>query len=98
PEVNIDPLVHRTIERADIRRGWAATRLELVREECRLHRHVVLPTCPECIGPVLLDAVHVRDDAAILTVLGIRAGLAVLRKRAARRCAAVNALVLQARK
>src|SRR6185437_5217978 len=98
PEVNIDALVHRTIERADIRRRWTATRLELVREERRLHRHVVLPACRECIGPVLLDAVHVRDDAAILTVLGIRARLAILRKRAAGRRAAVNTLVLQARK
>src|SRR5205814_1549541 len=70
PEVDVDILVGRAIERAHLGRRRAAPGLGLAAEEHRRYHRVAAKR----LRPVGLDAVHVSDDPAVLRSLGIRSG------------------------
>ena len=78
-EVDVDLRVDRAVERADVRGRRPAAALCRAVEEHRLRDRVVATVGAELPGPVVLDAVHVADDAAVLARVGIDGGSAVRR-------------------
>jgi hypothetical protein len=68
PQVDVDILIGRAVERAHLGRRRAAPGLGLAAEEHRRHHRVAAKR----LRPVGLDAVHVSDDPAVLRSLGIR--------------------------
>ena len=83
PQVDVDVLVGGAVERPHRRGGGAAAALDAVREEPGAGRHVLAPAAGEGLGPVALDAVDEADDAAILALVRIGPGPALLREVAA---------------
>ena len=83
PEVDVDVLVGRAVERTAGGRRDAATAADLVGEEARPGRDVLLARSGERVGPVGLDAVDVADDPAILAGVRVGTGLALGRQGAA---------------
>ena len=75
PEVDVHVLVGRAVERPHRRRRVAAPGRDLSVEE-----HGVRLVGSPCTAPlpVLLHRVHDRDERAVLTLVGVGAGLAVL--------------------
>ena len=89
-EIDVDLLVGRAVERADLRARVAAPRLHRVGVEDRLRGRVAAHRGL----PVGLDAVDVGDDPAVLPLVCVSACLAVLaecRRRAGRDRLAVEA-------
>src|SRR5581483_4991373 len=82
-EVNVDVLIRVAVEGADVGGGLAAGGLHGVGEEDGLGRLVALAALGEVVLPVLLDAVHVADDATVLVGVGVGARAALLRQRRA---------------
>src|SRR5688572_8772181 len=76
-DVEIDLLIERAVERAHRRARGAALRLHLPGEEDRLRGLVARAAPSELVRPVLLDAVHEADDAAVVAGVRVRAGLAL---------------------
>src|SRR5205085_3866940 len=50
-------------------------------EENGLRREIGVAAARELVGPILLDAVNETDDAAVLALVGVGAGLAILHGR-----------------
>ncbi len=93
-EVDVDELVARAVERADLRARQAAAGLHPVGEEDRVHERVA-PAAPlEDAVPELLHAVDHGDDPAVLPPIRILAGTARLRDLA-RRVALADGLVVE---
>ena len=80
-EVDVDGLVGRAVERADVRGGDAAAGLRLAGEEARRRLAVAV----DRVAPVRLHRVDDGDDAAVLALVGVAAGAARLRQVARRR-------------
>ena len=78
PEVEVDVGVERTVERPDGRRGGSAGRVHPAVVEHGVGRLVGGATLGEGVGPVVLDAVDEADDPAVLALVGVLAGLALL--------------------
>ena len=76
-EVDVHLLVGRAVEGADLGARGAATGLHRVRVEHRLRG----PVAVERLRPVGLDAVDVRHDPAVLPLVCVLPGLAVLTQR-----------------
>src|SRR5215218_6045765 len=77
-EVDVDLLVARAVERPDLRACVAATGLDGAGEEDGVDELVLLPVALEDAVPELLHAVDDGDDAAVLPLVRILPGLAVL--------------------
>ena len=75
-EVDVDVAVVRTVERPDRGRRPAASGLDRAVEEARRRRLVAA----ERLVPVRLDAVDARQDPAVLALVRVRSGLALLRE------------------
>lgn len=73
PQVEVDALVERTVERPDLGAREPATGLRRTREE----RRPGLPIAGAGRGPLLLDAVHGPDDPALASLVRVRARTAV---------------------
>src|SRR5437868_13758663 len=71
-EIEIDLLVVRAIERSDLRRRRAAAGLRRTREEDGGGWLVGLAARLEFALPVVLDAVHEADDAAVIAAGRVR--------------------------
>jgi hypothetical protein len=71
-----------------------AARVDRVGEENRVRWLVLLAAAREDTGPEFLHAVHDRDDAAVLPLVRVFAGLALLREIRRRRVLA-DALVVE---
>src|SRR4051812_47322080 len=69
-EVDVDLLVRRAVERADVGRRLAAARVRRAGEEDRLRDRVAL----DGLAPVRLDRVDVADDSAVLLRVRVGAG------------------------
>ncbi len=95
PEVDVDALITRAVERANRRCGGSACRLYLIREERRLYRLICATAALVLCCPVTLDAVHKGDHAAVIAALGVGAGLAILCQRTARWQFASERLILE---
>src|SRR5207253_3470504 len=70
PEIDVHVSVGGAVERTDRGGGDAAARLRAIGEQ----HGAGLGVAGQRLRPVTLDAVHVRDDRAVLAVLGIRPG------------------------
>src|SRR5918996_413634 len=81
PEVDVDLPVERTVERPHGRGRVPAPGRNRAVEEDRA-RGIVVPQA--ALGPVLLDAVDEREDAAVLVLVGVLRRLAVLQRRGRR--------------
>src|SRR4051794_5406061 len=77
-------MIRRAVEGPDRGGGVATPCLDRAREEDRVDVLVLLVARGEDAVPELLDAVHDADDAAVVALVGVLAGLAVLRDRARR--------------
>src|SRR4029077_10844244 len=90
PEVDVDELVLRTVERPDLRGRDPAARVRLVGEEDGVRIRVLLVAVLEHAGPELLHAVHDTHDAAVVALVRVLAGAAggEMGRRADRRRAA----------
>jgi hypothetical protein len=95
-EVDVDELVGRAVERADLRARKAAAGVDLTREEDGVCVRVLLAAPGKDAVPELLDAVDDGNDAAVLSRVRVLAGLA-LGRDLARRVALADALVLERR-
>src|SRR6185503_18088850 len=82
------------VERADRRVRVAAAGLRRAVEEDRVDVAVLLAAALERAVPVLLHAVHVGDDAAVLALVRVGAG-AALGRDLRRRVAAADLLLVQ---
>ena len=80
PEVDVDVLVVRAVERPDRGRRATAAGLDRPVEEARGRRLVA----PERLVPVRLDAVDAGEDPTVLALVRVLARLALLREVARR--------------
>ena len=87
-------MVARAVERADLGACEPARGLHLVGEEDRVDVGVLLPTPLEDAVPERLNVVDHGDDAAVLALVGVLAGLALFGDLA-RRVALADLLALQ---
>jgi len=85
PEVDVDVLVDRTVERPRVGAGRAAPRVGRAREEDGLGDGVAPSAARELTLPVALDAVDIRDDPAILEPVRLCPASALVPKRLRRR-------------
>src|SRR4029079_12813703 len=81
PEIDVDELVRGAVERADLGGRDAASGVHLAGEEDGVDVRVLLPAPLEHPVPELLDAVHDADDAAVLALVRVLAGPALLSDR-----------------
>src|SRR3954453_18351783 len=72
PEIDVHVLVGGAVEGTDRGGGDAAARLRAIGEQ----HGARLRVAGQCLRPVVLDAVHVRDDRAVLALLRVRTGAA----------------------
>ncbi len=77
PEVDVDRLIGRAVERPDCRAGGAAAGGDAVRVQEQLRGAIGLAGALVFRCPVGLDAVHEPDDPAIRTRVRVGAGLAL---------------------
>src|SRR6476646_4132843 len=85
-EIDVDVLVDRAVERADVCRSVAAAGARRAGEEDSLRRHVAPAGAGEGARPVRLDAVDVTDDPAVLASVGVRSRAALLAEHLAGGC------------
>src|SRR5436309_3421418 len=79
-DVEVDLLVVRTVEGTHRGLGETARALRVPGVDHRLRRQVRLAAARELATPMFLDAVDEADDAAVIALVRIRAGLAVLER------------------
>ncbi len=84
-EVEVDEPVGRAVERPGRGARRAAAGVGRVGEQHGVDRLVCLARARELVGPVLLHAVDVAEDAAVVAGVGVLAGLAVGGERRAAR-------------
>jgi hypothetical protein len=77
-QVDVDQLVLRAVEGAYLRAGVAAPRLNLICVEDGVRVRVLMVAALEDAVPELLHAVDDGDDPAVLPLVGILAGSALL--------------------
>src|SRR3954451_13742921 len=81
PEVEVDRLVDRAVERTHLRRRLPAAGVRCARVEHRVGALVLLTRRLEGAAPVFLDAVHVADDPTVGPLRRVGARLAFLLER-----------------
>src|SRR3982074_511373 len=91
-EIDIAPLIGWAIEGANLRRGDAAACGDLVAVDDRLGRPVLLARLGELARPEFLDAVDVAHDAAVLPLVGVGTGGALLEGAGLRQLSRVGIL------